>query len=144
MVVALAAMAASALVQAMVTDGWEGVRQKVARIFGRGHPDPVIERRLDETREQLTAAQPGELERVQAQLAGQWETRLADLLAEHPDAAAELQDLFAEIQVSTATAADHSLAARDVRMEADRGGVSAGVIHGDVQTGPTRPGPASS
>ena len=42
-------MAAAALVQAMVTDGWEGVRHKVARLFGRGQPDVAIERRLDET-----------------------------------------------------------------------------------------------
>ena len=39
MVVAeLAVMAANTLVQAMVTDGWEGVRRKVARLFGRGQP----------------------------------------------------------------------------------------------------------
>jgi hypothetical protein len=144
MVVALAAMAASALVQAMVTDGWEGVRHKVTRIFGRGQPDQAVERRLDATRDQLIAAQPGEVKRVQAQLAGQWETRLSDLLADHPDAAGELENLVADIQASTATASDHSFAARDVHMDADHGGVTAGVIHGPVSTGPTRPGPASS
>ena len=78
MVVALAAMAAAALVQAMVTDGWEGVRHKVARLFGRGQPDAAIERRLDSSRDQLTAATPSELETVQATLAAQWETRFAD------------------------------------------------------------------
>ena len=36
--IALAAMAAAALVQAVVTDGWEGVRHEVARLFGRGQP----------------------------------------------------------------------------------------------------------
>jgi hypothetical protein len=77
-------MAAAALVQAMVTDGWEGVRHKVARLFGRGQPDVVIERRLDTTRDQLAAATAGDLETVQAALAGQWETRFADLLADHP------------------------------------------------------------
>jgi hypothetical protein len=86
MVIALAAMAAAALVQAMVTDGWEGVRHKVARLFGRGQPDAAIERRLDATRDQLTAATPGDLEKVRAALAAQWETRFADLLADHPDA----------------------------------------------------------
>ena len=98
MVVALAAMAAAALVQAMVTDGWEGVRHKVARLFGRGQPDVAIERRLDATRDQLTAASPGELETVQAALAAQWETRFADLLADHPDAEAELAALVKEIR----------------------------------------------
>src|SRR5215472_1511202 len=42
---ALVAMAGAALVQAIVTDGWEGVRHRVARLFGRGKPDPAIERR---------------------------------------------------------------------------------------------------
>ena len=71
MVIALAAMAAAALVQAIVTDGWEGVRHKVARLFGRGQSDAAIERRLDATREQLTAATPGDLATVQAALAAQ-------------------------------------------------------------------------
>ena len=91
-------MAAAALVQAMVTDGWEGVRHKVARVFGRGQPDVAIERRLDVTRDQLTAATPDDLETVQAALATQWETRFADLLADHPDAEAELAALVKEIR----------------------------------------------
>ena len=52
-VAALAAVAGNALVLAMVTDGWEGVRRKVARFFGRGQPDPKIELRLDATGAQL-------------------------------------------------------------------------------------------
>ena len=144
MVIALAATAAAALVQAMVTDGWDGVRHKIARLFGRGQPDSSTERRLQDSWAQLTSAQPSELAQVQAQLTSQWETRLADLLADHPDAAGELEDLVQQIQVSTATASDHAFAARDVRMQADRGGVTAGVIHGPVSTGPTRPGPVSS
>ena len=144
MVVALAAMAASALVQAMVTDGWEGVRHKVARLFGRGRPDVAIERRLDATRDQLTAATPVDLETVQEALAAQWETRFADLLADHPDVEAELAALVKDIRPA-ATAADHSVAAgRNVTASAKSGGVAANVLHGDVHTGPTRPGPESS
>ena len=138
-------MAGAALVQAIVTDGWEGVRHRVARLFGRGKPDPAIERRLDATREQLAATSPAELERAQATLAAQWQTRFEDLLAEHPDAEAELAALVEELQPVIASAADHSVAAAgDVNVKADRGGIAAGVIHGDVSTGPTRPGPASS
>src|SRR5689334_19401646 len=99
-VTVLGALAGNALVQAMVTDGWQGVRHNVARLFGRGQPDGQIERRLDATWEQLTAAAPGELERVQAVLAGQWETRFADLLADHPDAEADLADLVAELRAA--------------------------------------------
>ena len=142
--VALAAVAASALVQAMVTDGWEGIRHRVARLFGRGQPDVAIERRLDATRDQLTAATPGDLEEVQAALAAQWETRFADLLADHPDAEADLAALVKDIK-PTVTAADHSVAAGgNVTAMAKSGGVAATVVHGDVHTGPTRPGPESS
>jgi hypothetical protein len=144
MVVALAAMAATALVQAMVTDGREGVRHKVARLFGRGQPDAAIERRLDATRDQLGAATPGELEKVQAALAAQWETRFADLLADHPDVQAELAALVKDIK-PTVTAADHSVAAgENVTATAKSRGVAANVIHGEVHTGATRPGPESS
>jgi len=144
MVVALAAMAAAALVQTMVSDGWEGVRHKVARLFGRGQPDAATERRLDATRDQLTAASPGELAAVRAALAAQWETRFADLLADDPGAEAELAALVQEIKPDVA-ATDHAVAAgRDATATAQGGGVAANVIHGDVHTGPTRPGPVSS
>ncbi len=144
MVVALAAMAAAALVQAMVTDGWEGVRHKVARLFGRGQPDAAIERRLDATWDQLTTATPGDLATMQAALAAQWETRFADLLADHPDAEGELAALVKEIRPAV-TASDHSVAAGgNVTATAQGGGVAANVIHGDVHAGPTRPGPVSS
>jgi hypothetical protein len=142
--IALAAMAAAALVQAVVTDGWEGVRHKVARLFGRGQPDVAIERRLDATRDQLTAATPGEVETVRAALAAQWETRFTDLLADHPDAEAELAALVKEIRPDV-TATDHSVAAGgNVTATAKSGGVAANVIQGDVHAGPTRPGPVSS
>lgn len=144
MVVALAATAAAALVQAMVTDGWEGVRHKIARLFGRGQPDTAIERRLDATREQLTAAAPGDLATVQAALVAQWEIRFADLLADHPGSEAELAALIKEIRPAV-TASDHAVAAGgNVTATAQGGGVAANVIHGDVHAGPTRPGPGSS
>jgi len=144
MVVALAAMAAAALVQAVVTDGWEGVRHKIARLFGRGQPDAAIERRPDATRDQLTAATPGDLATVQADLAAQWETRFADLLAEHPDGGAELPTLVKDIKPNV-TAGDYSVAAGgNVTATAKSGGVAANLIRGDVHAGPTRPGLESS
>lgn len=95
---ALAALAGNTLVTAAVTDGFETVRHKVARLFGRGKPEAAIERRLGATRRQLTAASPGELENVRNAQAGQWQTRFANLLADHPDVAAELTVLIAELQ----------------------------------------------
>ena len=137
-------MAAAALVQARVTDGWEGVRHKVARLFGRGQPDMAIERRLDTTRDQLTAATPGDLATVQAALAAQWETRFADLLADHPDAQADLAALVKEIKPAV-TAADHAVAAGgNVTAAVKSGGVAANVIRGDVHTGPIWPSRAGT
>jgi hypothetical protein len=140
----LAALAGNALVTAAVTDAWEDVRRKIARLFGRGRPDSQIERRLDTTREQLDAVDPADLEHAQAIQAAHWTTRFGDLLADHPDAEAELRALVEEIQaMGPMTATDHSVAAgRDVNVHADRSSVAAGVIHGDVASGPTTPGPA--
>jgi hypothetical protein len=98
---ALAALAANTLVAAAVTDAFEGLRAKVAQLFGRDKPDPAVQRRLDATRQQLTAVSPKEIEGKQAAQARQWQTRFADLLADHPEAAEELQSLLAEFTAAT-------------------------------------------
>jgi GrpB-like predicted nucleotidyltransferase (UPF0157 family) len=146
----LAALAGNTLVAAVITDAWETARHGFARLFGRGKPDPATERRLEATRSQLAAAPPADLEQVQADLAGQWALRLADLLEENPDAEADLRALVQEIQearpAGVVSAADHAVAAgRNVNIGADRGGVAAGVIHGNVAP-PNPPGqdPAAS
>ena len=81
---------------------------------------------------------------MQAALAAQWQTRFADLMADHPGAEAELAALVKEIKPAV-TAGDHSVAAGgNVTATAKGGGVAANVIHGDVHAGPTRPDPESS
>src|ERR1022692_252652 len=112
---ALATLAGDALVTAAVTDAWEGFRHRVARLFGRGEPDKSAENRLDATRDQLTAAAPAELEAVRTKLAGQWDVRFADLLADYPDAATELEALVRQISPGAMSASDHSaVAGRDM------------------------------
>ena len=142
---ALAELACNALVQAMVSDAWEDIRQKVARLFGRGQQDQQIERRLTATRGELEASSGADLQKVQQTLASQWKTRFSDLLDDHPDAEAELAALVEEIQVGKpVTAADHSVAAgRDVNVRAEGASVAAALFHGNVSLGPTLPGPAS-
>lgn len=145
-VATLAALAGNALVKAMVTDGWEGLRHKVARLFGRGRPDPKIEQRLDASRAQLVEVVPSELEQVRSAQATQWQARFSDLLDDHPDAEDELRALVDEIRASLpVAAADHSVAAgRDMKMSADHRSVAAGVIQGNVTLpGPPAPGPVS-
>jgi len=141
-VAALAALAGNTLVAAAVTDAWEDVRQKIARLFGCGRTAAGSERKLDATRRQLEAAVPGELEDIRARLSREWAVRFKDLLEDHPDAEAELAALVEEIR--PVTAAEGSVAAgRDVQVTADHGSVAAGVIQGDVTLpGPPVPGPA--
>jgi len=142
---ALAALAGNSLVTAVVTDAWEGVRHKIATWFGRGKPDPKTLERLDRTHAELTAAAPADLGRMRQDLGREWAGRFKDLIADYPDAAGELDGLVQQIQASTAVALDHGVAAgRDVTITASTSGVAAGVVHGNVRTGPTRPGPASS
>jgi hypothetical protein len=142
---ALAALAGNSLVAAVVTDAWGGVRHKIASWFGRGKPDPKTLERLDRTHAELAVAAPGDLERMRQDLAREWAGRFKDLIADYPDAAGELDGLVRQIQASTVSASGHGVAAgRDVTVTASTGGVAAGVVHGDVTTGPTRPGPVSS
>jgi hypothetical protein len=116
---ALAALAANTIVTTAVTDAFEGLRAKVARIFGRDKPDATIQRRLDATRQQLAAAARGGLEGMQATQSRQWETRFTGLLADHPEAARELQALLAEF-----------------RPLAETGGNVTNTISGAVRNGP--------
>jgi hypothetical protein len=148
-IASLVALGGNTLVAAAVSDGWEAARDRIARLFGRGQPDPAIERRLDATRDQLSAASPADVEQVKAEAAAAWAVRLNDLLADRPDAAGQLRVLVEEIQAAlpagSVSASGQGVAAgRDVNVSADRGSVAAGVIHGSVAPpGPTRPGLAS-
>jgi hypothetical protein len=149
--VALAQFAGQTVAAAAVTDVWEAVRGRFARLLGRGNARKaeVAERWLAQTREQLAAAAPGsDLEQVREAAAERWAGRFADLLDENPGIEAELRALVEEVAsqlpAGSVSAADHSVAAgRDVNVTASGGGIAAGVIHGNVAPpDPTLPGPA--
>ena len=101
---ALASLAGQTVVKAAATDAWEAARRGFARLLGRGDPtqEQLAERRLDETREQLTGAVGTGLEQARSALAARWATRLADLLEEDPDAEADLRTLVQQIQAAAA------------------------------------------
>ena len=150
--IALAALAGNTVVAAATTDAWEAARRKFAQLLGRGNPDrtKLAELRLDQTREQLEGVTGQELEMAQANLGKTWQVRLEDLLEEDPGVEVDLRALVEEIRAmlppTVVSAADHAVAAGgNVNICADRGGVAAGVIHGDVTPpGPTSPGPATT
>ena len=148
---ALAQFAGQTVACAAITDVWEAVRGRFARLLGRGNArkTQVAKQWLAQSR---PAAQPrrrvlswsrsGRLRRER------WADRFADLLDEDPDIEAELRALMeevaAQLPATAPSAADHSVAAgRDVRITSSGGGIAAGVIHGNVPPpDPTSPGPA--
>jgi hypothetical protein len=149
--ITLAQFAGQTVAAAAVTDVWESVRDRFARLIGRGNArkTEAAEKWLAQTHEQLTVAVPGtELERIRDAQAERWSGRFEDLLDEDPSIEAGLRRLVdevaAELPAGSVSATDHSLAAgRDVKITASGGGVASGVIHGNVAPpGPTAPGPA--
>jgi hypothetical protein len=98
---ALASTGGTALVTAMVTDGWEGVRARFARLLGHGGAAEAIEateERLEKSKLTLEAASSAELEHIRTEQESVWRTRLEDLLERDPDAAESLRSLVAEVQ----------------------------------------------
>jgi hypothetical protein len=148
---ALAQWAGQTVAAAAITDVWEAVRGRFARLLGRGdaRKTEVAERWLVQTRQQLTAAAPGgDLERAREAATDRWAGRFADLLDENPGLETELRALVkevaAQLPAGPVLAGDHSVASgREVNVTAFGGGIAAGVIHGNLAPpGPTRPGPA--
>jgi hypothetical protein len=150
--VGLAQFAGQTVAAAAITDLWESVRGRFARLIGRGdrRKIEVADRWLAQTHIELTAIAGAELERAKHAQAERWAGRFADLLDEDPQLGTELRALIeevdAELPAAAAAAADHSVAAgRDVKISADRGGIAAGVIHGNLAPpDPTLPGPAQA
>jgi len=146
---ALTQFAGQTVVAAAITDVWESVRGRVARLLGRGdaRKTQVAEQWLAQTHQQLTAASGAGREQVRAAQAERWADRFADLLDEDPSLEGELRALVEETQAQLpagiVAATDHSVAAGgNVNITASTGGTAAGAIHGNVAPGnPTGPGP---
>jgi hypothetical protein len=79
---ALASAGGTALVSAMVTDGWESVKERFARLLGRGDSQVVkgVAAQLEASRALLVGQAGLDLERARAEQEIAWRTRLADLL----------------------------------------------------------------
>lgn len=99
----LATAGGTALVTAMVTDGWEGVKSRFARLLGRGDAKEMarVTARLDECQALLAMLAGTELERARTEQELAWRVRLGDLLEGAPDAQDELRSLIAEVQAQS-------------------------------------------
>jgi len=92
--VELAQSGANTLVGAVATQTWSTARTGFLHLFHRGGRHELAERRLDDTSGDIERASDAERGRVRAELATAWQTRLRDLLEEHPEAVAELRELL--------------------------------------------------
>jgi hypothetical protein len=147
---ALAQFSGQTVAAAAVTDVWESVRGRFARLLGRGdaRKTEVAEGWLAQTRGQLADAAPEAVEDARRAAAERWAGRFSDLLDEDPAAEGQLRALVEEVAArlpaGSVSASGYSVAAGgDVRITASGGGTAAGVIHGNVTpANPTGPGSA--
>ncbi|GAA2432104.1 hypothetical protein GCM10010405_13780 [Streptomyces macrosporus] len=99
--IALAASAGTAVVQAAGTDAWDVVRRRVAAWFGRGGEDGDALARLDHTARVLGTAEDGPRELAHQE--GTWQVRFETHLErldepERESSAAALRTLLEEIK----------------------------------------------
>ncbi|TQJ37720.1 hypothetical protein OHU34_44590 (plasmid) [Streptomyces sp. NBC_00080] len=149
---ALAAAGGTAVAQAAGTDVWSGLRQALARWFGRG--DERRERaeleRLDQTAGELETAEIAVLERARIRQEAMWQARIEALLESMDDterarAAEEMRALLDQhVPQGGVSAGQGGLAAGgNVDIRADRGSIAAGIIQGGAYVGhPPAPDPS--
>jgi len=123
---ALASTGGTALVTAMVTDGWEEGRARFARLFGRGDAKQAeaAAGRLEQSRGVLAGLSGADLDRARAEQEIIWRTRLGDLLEQDPAAESELRALVAEVQaqvIGSAGQVEQHAAAFDQAQQAIQG-----------------------
>jgi hypothetical protein len=129
---ALATAAGSRLVTAMVEDGWQEAKARVARLLGRGDPDEESrqETRLERARAEVVGASGQEVDQVRERQSAAWRTRFEDLLEDAPETAPQLRELV-EFLERTGTAA----AAGAVQVNAQASGHAQQAVQGQgVQT----------
>ncbi|MFD5882795.1 hypothetical protein [Streptomyces yangpuensis] len=137
--VVLAEAGGTAVVQAAGTDMWTGLRQAVARWFGRGDSqrEQAELERLDQTAGELEVAGTTVTERARIRQEATWQARIESLLesldaTERAQAAEDLRVLLAQhMGQGTVSAGQGGLAVGgSVNIHADGGSIGAGVLYG--------------
>jgi hypothetical protein len=95
----LAASGGAALAGAAATDAWRYAREGFARTLSRGDRSRAeqIERRLDVTAAEIERADGPDRAQVREVHRAAWQTRIEDLLDEHPDTADDLTELVRSV-----------------------------------------------
>lgn len=99
-VAALASAGGAALIGAAATDAWSAARDGALALFLRAgdRRRELAAARLDADASTIEAAPEEQRDAVRARLLPGWQTRLADLLEEHPEARKELMAWVARVR----------------------------------------------
>jgi hypothetical protein len=134
----LAATGATTLIAAMASDLWEQVRNRVARLFGRGDPrqEAAVSERLDLAQRDLTAG-PQPAPDLLREHEIEWRGALRLLLAQHPETQHELQRILAEYGQQVGGSSQLTEVHQDVRVEGHATAYTAGrdqtnIVHRDT------------
>jgi hypothetical protein len=144
----LAMTAGRTIVSMATTDAWDKFKQALSRVLGHGNgtDESAIDRRLQQSRDQLIGVAVDGRPEADSQQAAVWRMRIADLLEDYPDITPGLKALLAEtadkvnLQV---TKGDHNfIAGSNVHIMSSGTGIAAGVFNGNVNTAnPQKPDP---
>lgn len=90
----------------MATDAWQRIREGIASLWRRGHPEraAAVAAELDATREDLLAALAVGDQDTEVELQAEWQGRLRRFLTARPEAAEDLRRLLDEFGPRAETA----------------------------------------
>jgi hypothetical protein len=91
--------AATAVVTAMATDGWQVARRAMVKLWRRVQPEhvPAIESELDDTHAEITAARRMGQTSAEEPLVAYWQLKLQRLLNSSPELEAALRRMLDEV-----------------------------------------------
>ncbi|MFJ6571934.1 hypothetical protein ACIQNU_31475 [Streptomyces sp. NPDC091292] len=103
----LAGTAGTTIATLLATDAWTGMRNGVVALWRRVRPDhgEHVAAQLDAERQDLLDARAAGDEETEREIAAEWGGRIRRLLVTHPELAAELRSLLAELAPNTFTTA---------------------------------------
>ncbi|MFI6706149.1 hypothetical protein ACIBF7_06955 [Nonomuraea sp. NPDC050478] len=111
--------AATAVVTAMTTEGWQQARTAVAALWRRVHPERAlaIEAELEETRAEAVVAHQSGDRQAEQELVGDWQRKLRRLLAADPLLGDELRRILDQ-ELAPLLPAPEQSRIRDITMTA--------------------------
>jgi hypothetical protein len=132
---ALVLAAASAVVTAMATDGWQQAREAMVKLWRRSRPGhvPAIETDLEETRAEVITARSVGDRAAEEGLVADWQRKLRRLLDADPDLEIELQRVLDEELAPLLPAGDQARLTNIQNITASApGAIAQGAIFGTV------------